>query len=115
MLAVRLRLTPADSRTAAAQAWGLDAIAERYRRFTASIHAALAEHADAGPSGATLAAFADVLEETFVQFAADPGLPPELLPPDWPRDELAAAVELATHRFGPVCGTYVEQLLAELS
>ena len=43
----------------------------------------------------------------------DPGLPPQLLAPDWPQPELRAALHEALECLAPDVGNYIEQLRAD--
>ncbi|MGD9755536.1 MAG: PaaX family transcriptional regulator C-terminal domain-containing protein [Acidimicrobiia bacterium] len=87
--------TLGDARDIAAQAWPLDGLAERYRRF-------LVDHGPdgAGPDDGDRDAFIRVtnLVHRWRQFPGeDPGLPAELLPAGWPGSAAAAAFH-ARHR-----------------
>jgi len=63
-----------------------------------------------GASPRAFTAFVAATLPIFEVSAADPDLPTELLPADWPSAELGAALGKALRVFGPLIGEYVEQL-----
>jgi phenylacetic acid degradation operon negative regulatory protein len=110
LLRVQIRLEPADSRQVAARLWGLDDLGARYRQVLADSEA-LTDQADRHPPGpAAFRAFADATLPIFDASAADPDLPDELLPDDWPGPELGTALGRAFRAFYPVIGGYLEAL-----
>ena len=110
LLRVQIRLGEADSRTVAARLWRLDELAARYREVLASSQA-LIEQADRHPAGAAaFRAFADATLPIFDASAADPDLPDELLPDDWPGSGLGEALGQAFRAFYPLIAGYLEAL-----
>jgi phenylacetic acid degradation operon negative regulatory protein len=110
LLRVQIRLDEADSRLVAARLWGLDALAARYRQVLASSRA-LIDQADRHPAGAAaFRAFADATMPIFDASSADPDLPDELLPDDWPGSELGVALGQAFRVFYPLIAGYLEAL-----
>ena len=89
---------------------GLDELAVRYRRVLASSQA-LIDQAGRHPAGAAaFRAFADATLPIFDASAADPDLPDELLPDDWPGPELGDALGRAFGAFYPLIAGYLEAL-----
>jgi phenylacetic acid degradation operon negative regulatory protein len=112
LLRVQIRLEAADSRLVAARLWGLDELAARYREVLASSRA-LTDQADRHPPGpAAFRAFADATLPIFDASTADPDLPDELLPEQWPGPELGAALGRAFRAFYPVIAGYLQALTA---
>jgi phenylacetic acid degradation operon negative regulatory protein len=110
LLRVQIRLDEADSRQVAPRLWGLDELAARYRQVLAS-SLALIEAADRNPAGAVaFRAFADATLPIFDASSADPDLPDELLPDDWPGRELGDALGQAFRVFYPLIAGYLEAL-----
>jgi phenylacetic acid degradation operon negative regulatory protein len=101
ILRVELRVRREDARTVAAEAWELPKLAAEYRRKAATIQRTVDRFKARPPSGRTaLRSFASSMESIFSTIAIDPGLPPELLPEDWPSERLRIAME----SFYPVVG-----------
>jgi phenylacetic acid degradation operon negative regulatory protein len=112
LLQVQLTLGAAESLAVAARLWHLDDLAARYRSVLAQAHV-LTEQAGRHPAGAAaFRAFAAATLPIYQASAADPDLPADLLPSDWPGDELAGALEHAFRSFGPLIGGYLEGLAA---
>ncbi len=110
LLRVQVRLDEADSRLVAARLWGLDELAARYRKVLAESQA-LTDQADRHPAGpAAFRAFAGATLPIFDASAADPDLPDELLPDDWPGAELGYALGQAFRAFYPHIAGYLEAL-----
>ncbi|HTX29514.1 MAG TPA: PaaX family transcriptional regulator C-terminal domain-containing protein [Streptosporangiaceae bacterium] len=110
LLRVQIRLDEADSRLVAARLWGLDDLAGRYRKVLAQSRA-LTDQAERHPAGAAaFRAFADATMPIFDATSADPDLPDELLPDDWPGPELGEALGRAFRAFHPLIAGYLEAL-----
>lgn len=108
VLRTRLSFEDDDSRRLAAQLWGLDALAARYRRVLADSAARTQATEHQAPAGGpALAAFAAATLPVYEVAADDPDLPGELLPPDWPGDQLVAAIGRAHRAFGPSLRDYL--------
>lgn len=105
LLQVQLTLGAADSLAVAARLWHLDDLAARYRSVLAQAHI-LTEQAGQHPAGAAaFRAFAAATLPIYQASTDDPDLPAELLPADWPGDQLAGALERAFRAFyRPIIG-----------
>ncbi|MFF7725213.1 hypothetical protein [Streptomyces sp. NPDC008001] len=110
----RIELSPADAARAAYRAWELAELARRYREHDARLRAAVEEQpVPPGPSAAALAAYVQLFGGSLVDtLRTPPGLPPELLPGDWPLPALLATVGRAFAHFGPPVTAYVEGVIA---
>jgi phenylacetic acid degradation operon negative regulatory protein len=116
LLQATLTFSANDSHRLAAGLWDLDAIAARYQRALAEFDARVREarlHPPAGP--AALRAFAAAVLPLYQAGAADPALPAELLPPDWPAVELGAAIGRGFPIFAPLVGEYLDAVAATSS
>jgi phenylacetic acid degradation operon negative regulatory protein len=104
-----------DVREAAASAWDAWNLAEVgaiYRTHVATLTKAVRESAeDQPPTADTLRRFAELARLPFVDTLRDPGLPPELVPPDWPGPALQRATIDVARRFAPAANAYVMSLL----
>ena len=99
----RIEPSPVDS-------WDLPGLATAYRRFVADADRLLAD-ADGGSDRAAFATRFQLVHEWRKFLFTDPGLPDELLPPDWPG---RAAAELFTReaaRLKPASDRYVAACL----
>ncbi len=111
LLRARVELSDDDSRRVARELWQLAPLAVRYRAVMHSALAAIERAERRPPSGrSAFTAFVAATLPIFEVSAADPDLPTELLPADWPSAELGAALGKALRVFGPLIGEYVEQL-----
>lgn len=106
---VQLRLARDDARAAAAEAWDLDTVAARLRAAEQRIRSV---RPATRPDGATLRAYHELVRPVFQTLLETPGLPAPLLPADWPRDALLAALGDAIGHFQPAAGAYLRELLA---
>lgn len=107
MLRVRLTLSAEDSRRTAAELWGLDALAARYRNVLAAAHGRITR-AERHPPRNTAAfqAFAAATFPVYEIGGADPDLPAGLLPPDWPAQQVGPTLHRAFLVFGPLLEDY---------
>lgn len=105
---VELRLAPDDAREAAAEAWNLDSAAARMRAACARLAAPLPAPE---PDGATLRTYHELVRPVFQTLLEVPALPAPLLPADWPREALLAALGAAIAHFQPASGAYLRALL----
>jgi phenylacetic acid degradation operon negative regulatory protein len=112
LLRVRLTLSPQHSRQTAAQLWNLGALAARYRGVLANAGTRTTQARRQPPSGAAaFAAFAAATLPIYEASADDPDLPAELLPADWPGQQLSAALSRAFQTFGPLLSDYLTAVM----
>ncbi|MEV5377431.1 MULTISPECIES: PaaX family transcriptional regulator C-terminal domain-containing protein [Streptomyces] len=111
----RVELPTADAAEVAHRAWDLAELDRRYREHTARLTAAVAaQPVPPGPGAAALAAYARLFGGSLTDtLRTPPGLPPELLPDDWPLPALLAAVGRTYAHFGPPVIAYVEEVISE--
>lgn len=113
LLRVELRLSPEDSRTAAAEAWPLDALAATYRQQAAEIMRSIARHRANPPTdAAALRLMWEAMGPISATAIDDPILPDELLPADWPHQEIRAAIEAVGMVVGPALQSYIDERVA---
>ncbi len=113
VLRMALTLSPEDSRRVAADLWDLDGLAARYRAAAADAQARTTRAERRPPQGpVAFRAFAAATLPIYQVGAQDPDLPAELLPPDWPGQQLAPTLERAFRVFGPSLQDYLSTLLA---
>ncbi len=111
ILPLRLTLSDQDSRQAAAELWGLDALAARYRTVLADARARTRRAQRHPPDGrAAFTAFAAATLPVFEAGAADPDLPAALLPTAWPGQRFGAVLGRAFAVFGPLVADYLATL-----
>jgi phenylacetic acid degradation operon negative regulatory protein len=114
VLFAQLRLPANDSQIVATQLWELDELGNRYRALTRAAHNATQAARRRPPAGpVALRALAAATLPIYEAIRDDPGLPPQLLAPDWPQPELRAALHEALECLAPDVGTYIEQLRAD--
>ena len=116
ILFAQLRLSVEDSRAVAAELWELDGLAARYRALALTARNATEAARRRPPTGA--AAVVGLATATLPIYEAirdDPGLPPQLLPPEWPQPELRAALTEALRCLAPGVRSYIEHLRSELT
>jgi phenylacetic acid degradation operon negative regulatory protein len=107
-----LNMNVRDAAAAAWDAWNLAEVSGIYRAHVATLTKAVRESGEhQPPTAGTLRRFAELARLPFVDILRDPGLPPELVPPDWPGPALQQAIENVAKRFGPAANTYVMSLL----
>ena len=109
LLRARLAFSAADSRKLTADLWDLEGIAAHYRQALADFDERVAEALRQPPAGpAALRAFAGAALPLYRAASADPDLPAELLPADWPALKLSAAIGNAFAIFAPMVADYLE-------
>lgn len=108
----RLAFSPEEAAAAASAAWDLPGLGAAYRGHLERMRAALAGTARPPADGATLVRMAELTMAPMVDTLGDPGLPPELLPADWPLPDLWQAIGRVHERYGPPAAAYVERVLA---
>jgi DNA-binding transcriptional regulator PaaX len=91
----------------AARLWDLDALAARYRLVLAQTQALTARAGQHAPGAAAFRAFAAATLPVYDATAEDPDLPADLLPADWPGDQLASTLGQAMRTFYPLINDYL--------
>jgi phenylacetic acid degradation operon negative regulatory protein len=113
LLRTKLTFAADDSRRLAADLWNLDGIAAMYWQALAEFELRVAEALQQPPAGApALRAFATAALSLYRAGSADPDLPAELLPADWPGRQLGAAIGRAFAVYGPLVGDYLDAVAA---
>jgi phenylacetic acid degradation operon negative regulatory protein len=108
LLRVTLAFAADDSRRLAAELWNLADVAAMYWRALAEFDERVADVLQQPPSGAAaLRAFAAAVLPLYQVGSADPDLPAELLPADWPGPHLSAAIGRAFAVFVPLVSDYL--------
>jgi phenylacetic acid degradation operon negative regulatory protein len=107
LLKAEVALSAQDSRAVAARRWDLDALASRYRQVTAETQARTSRVSQLEPGAAAFRAFAAATLPVYEVTADDPDLPAELLPADWPGDQLTAALGHSLRAFYPLISDYL--------
>ncbi len=96
------------------RAWDLDALGQAYAAWmvdaSARMASDLAAHDD--PAEAAYAARFRLVHEWRKFLFSDPGLPAELLPPDWPGHRASEFFRLEGERLKPAASTFVARTLA---
>jgi phenylacetic acid degradation operon negative regulatory protein len=111
ILQVQLQVPRERAREIAAEAWELPKLATVYRRKIAMLDRTTERLTARPPNGRqALRTFASTLDSVFETVVIDPGLPVELLPADWPKAGLGAAME----RFYDTTGRQAFERLREL-
>lgn len=109
LLRTTLTFSAADSRRLAAELWKLTDVAGLYWRTLAEFEGRVADTVRQPPAGpAALRAFAAAVLPLYRAGSADPDLPAELLPADWPAPHLSAAIGRAFAVFVPLLSDYLE-------
>jgi phenylacetic acid degradation operon negative regulatory protein len=112
LLPAKLTISAPDSRKLAAELWDLDGVAAHYRLALAEFDRRVAEVKRRPPAGAeAMRAFAAAVLPLYRAGAADPDLPAELLPADWPAPALSAAIGRAFAVFVPLVADYLDEFL----
>jgi phenylacetic acid degradation operon negative regulatory protein len=113
LLRTKLTFSADDSRRLAAELWDLDGIAAMYQRALDEFEERVAEARRQPPAGAAaLRAFAAAALPLYRAGAADPDLPAELLPADWPALRLSGAIGRAFAVFVPLVSDYLDAFAA---
>jgi phenylacetic acid degradation operon negative regulatory protein len=110
VLQIQVRLGEADSRLVAARLWALDALAGQYRLVLAAARERTDQADQHQPGPPAFRAFAAATLPIFEASAADPDLPAELLPADWPGHQLGSALGRAYRAFFPGISGYLAAL-----
>lgn len=115
VLQARVQLSVEDSQRVAGQIWDLASLTERYRAvISATTNAIRALATDLPNGGAALRAMATTLQPLYDIAGTDPDLPAELLPPDWPGEQIGQAIGAALRVLAPRVGSYIDTLRTEL-
>ncbi|MHB1510253.1 MAG: PaaX family transcriptional regulator C-terminal domain-containing protein [Acidimicrobiales bacterium] len=109
VLWTQITLEADDSRRVAADLWDLERLADRYRAVLAESRERI-DRARGAHSDHSFGAFAAATLPLFETAASDPDLPAALLPPNWPGNDVGAAIGSALEVFGPMIGQYVRGL-----
>jgi phenylacetic acid degradation operon negative regulatory protein len=113
LLRTKLTFSGPDSLKLAAELWDLDGVAAYYRQVLAEFEGRVAEARQRPPAGAAaLRAFAAAALPLYQAGSADPDLPAELLPADWPALKLSAAIGNALAVFAPLVADYLHGFTA---
>lgn len=116
VIPLRLAMATDDARSIAAQVWSLGVLGSAYEERTTALRPQLETVRRQPPSGAeALRLYAELLLPVFDVLARDPGLPRELLPDDWPGDEVRHRLGDVFATMGPIVTDYVNDLLAAKS
>ncbi len=107
LLHIEVRLDAADSRDVSARLWHLDALAGQYRSVLAESQALTAKAREHSPGAAAFRAFAAATLPIYDVTTHDPDLPAELLPADWPGDQLGQALYRANRAYYPLISSYL--------
>jgi phenylacetic acid degradation operon negative regulatory protein len=114
LLRTKLTFSADDNHRLAAELWDLDGIAALYWRALAEFDGRVAAAQEHPPTGAAaLRAFAAAVLPLYRAGAADPDLPAELLPADWPAANLSAAIGRAFAVFVPLVSDYLDACATE--
>ena len=108
-----LRLSPADSRRAAAEAWRLPEVAANTEALIARLVAARAAGSGATSGAAALRRYVELALPAYHFFVGIPQLPVELLPDDWPVPRLVEALAGVRDGLGAAAEAYVAGVLAD--
>lgn len=111
LLRTGITLSAQDSSRVAAELWDLEALARRYRTVL-TVAREHTERAAASPPApaAALTALAAALLPVYEASADDPDLPAELLPADWPGDQIGITLNRAYRVFAPLLDEYLARL-----
>jgi phenylacetic acid degradation operon negative regulatory protein len=116
LLRTKLTFSAADSRRLATELWNLDHVAVTYWRTLAEFDDRVADVLRQPPTGpAALRAFAAAVLPLYRAGSADPDLPAELLPADWPAPHLSAAIDRTFTVFVPLVSDYLDAFAAASS
>ncbi|WP_435745964.1 PaaX family transcriptional regulator [Nocardioides sp. SYSU DS0663] len=95
-------------------AWDLEALRTSYEHWLSSVRGLVGEHlaAHEDPDEAAFAARFHLVHEWRKFLFADPGLPAEVLPADWPRDAAADLFAAESERLRPGADRFVARCLS---
>jgi phenylacetic acid degradation operon negative regulatory protein len=111
VLRTTLTFSAEDTRRLATDLWDLDGVAALCRRAIAEFDERVAQARREPPTGAAaLRAFAAAVLPLYRAASADPDLPAELMPPDWPGQQLSAAIARSFMFFVPLVRDYLDGL-----
>jgi phenylacetic acid degradation operon negative regulatory protein len=111
LLRTTLTFSADDTRMLAADLWNLDGVAAMYWQTLAEFDGRVTQALQQQPAGpAALRAFATAVLPLYRAGSADPDLPAELLPADWPAPHLSAAIGRAFAVFVPLVSDYLDAL-----
>lgn len=100
-----------DSLDLVRRAWDLDGLAAAYRRWTGQARRLLDGAGPAASAEESFAVRSRLVHEWRKFLFADPGLPRELLPADWPGDAAAALFDQAAATLAPGAARFVDACL----
>lgn len=106
---LELRMDPADAAAAARDAWNLDALAGRCRALTVTLQRSREAQVTPGPE--SLRRFVETAHPVYTALVADPGLPAELLPDDWPMPLLLTELHAVLARYHEPLSEYLREIL----
>lgn len=101
-----------DGRRLASDVWDLSSLAASYREFLTWVDEVMAETSESAPAQA-YASRTRLVHEWRKFLFNDPGLPPQVLPPDWPGLDAARTFVDVTARLRPAAAAYVDDCLRE--
>ena len=107
LLKIQVGLDTDDSRAVAARLWDLDALAARYQLVLTRTQGLTAQAGWQASGPAAFRAFAAATLPVYEATADDPDLPADLLPADWPGDQLAGVLGHAMRAFYPFINDYL--------
>jgi phenylacetic acid degradation operon negative regulatory protein len=111
VLRTRLAFAADDSRSIVAQLWDLDGLAARYRAVLAEADRRITAFEQRPAAGAAaFRAFAAAARPLYEASADDPDLPDDLLPADWPAQQLGQTIGRSFRVFGPALGDYLNDV-----
>lgn len=102
---------------AASHAWDLPALADTYLAHVERLDEARVAHqtvrAGTAPADESRAvrSYVDAVLPAVIDTVREPGLPVEIMPQQWPRPRLRAAIDECTTTFADTTGPYVQRLL----
>lgn len=88
-------------------AWDLDELADAFREQLATLSLAMGAHGTPPATAGTLRRLSQLRNTPLVDLISDPGLPPQLLPANWPGPELAHLMKQVRDRYLPPAAQYI--------
>ncbi len=101
-----------DARGLAARAWDLDGLAQAYRRWIWTANEIVVRGGADQPDDVIFAVRSELVHEWRKFLFIDPGLPAELLPPDWPGTDALELFHREAGRLLPAAARFVDEALA---